>query len=44
MKKTISYTKIPPIVKGMGIGLIPALIVGFASTIGLGDLVSWFSY
>ncbi|XP_022319878.1 mitochondrial import inner membrane translocase subunit Tim23-like [Crassostrea virginica] len=40
MKKTISYTKIPPIVKGMGIGLIPALIVGFASTIGLGDLVS----
>lgn len=40
INKTITYAKIPPLVKGVGIGLVPALIVGFASVIGLGDLVS----
>lgn len=40
INKTITYTKIPPLVKGVGIGLVPAMIVGFASVIGLGDLIS----
>ncbi|XP_062614260.1 uncharacterized protein LOC134276002 isoform X1 [Saccostrea cucullata] len=40
IKKTITYAKVPPIVKGMGIGLIPAMLVATASMIGLGDLIS----
>ncbi|XP_048763896.1 uncharacterized protein LOC125671940 [Ostrea edulis] len=40
IKKTITYAKIPPIVKGVGVGLIPAMIVAAASVMGLGDLVS----